>query len=161
MSENKKEATKGGNSLIMIIILVLLILILAGGGAGGYFLWTKMKAPSTTATSTTQTVTKPAEDANYPTEEYLINLADENSNRYLKIKLVFTYDKKNKKLATEITDSTHIISDAIISYFKDKKAAEFTSKGDEDMKKALVKRVNADLTKGTLSNVYFTELLVQ
>lgn len=179
--ENKKEKKSGGK-LKFIIIGIIAVAVL---GAGGYFGYSKFFASKENNVNKTimpqqqvaaqqvqgQTVQgqQAAQNASYlqqvvsaktyDLDEFLVNLADEDGKRYLKIKISLGYD--NKKLDAELEEKKPILRDAIISVLRTKKAADISAKGIDNIKMELIQRINLNLTKGQLNNIYFNELLVQ
>lgn len=176
--ENKKEK-KGGGKLKIIIIAVVTILVVGAGGYFGYTMFWKDKGSTAkTAAHTTQQVViqqtqqqagatgqqvsfvQPVISAKtFGLDEFLINLADEDGKRYLKVKIFLGYDEK--KLATELEEKKPILRDAIISVIRTKKAADITPKGVETIKMEIIQRINPLLEKGQLNNVYINDILVQ
>jgi len=153
MSEIKKK----GNGL-KIGIIVLLVLVVVGGAAFGgmYFL---SKKSTSTATKTAKAVE--VNEITYPLDEFLLNLMDEDGRRYLKVKVIIGYED-NKDLTAELeTTKTSIIRDAIIETLRAKKTTDFSGTGIDIIKKQLVTNINSKLTKGKISHIYFSDILVQ
>lgn len=177
--ENKKEK-KGKGKLKFIIIGVVVVAIL---GAGGYFGYNKFFASKTSETKKVipqqmvaqqvqgqqvqgQQAAQPASylqqvvsEKTFGLDEFLVNLADEDGKRYLKVKISLGYD--GKKLDTELEEKKPILRDAIISVLRTKKAADISSKGLDNIKMEIIQRINIALTKGQLNNLYFNDLLLQ
>lgn len=180
--ENKKEK-KGGSKVKIILIAVVAILVVGAGGYFGYTMFLKDKGTSAkTAAKTTQQVViqqaqqqtgaagqQTVQNATYlqqvvsaktfGLDEFLVNLADEDGKRYLKVKVFLGYD--NKKLDAELEEKKPILRDAIISVLRTKKAADITPKGVESIKLEIIQRINPLLEKGQLNNVYVNDILVQ
>ena len=156
----KKEKTKGkGKGRFFIKILIVLLLLAAIGG-GGYFGYKKFFANSNNKTATAaSSEVKVVSDYTFGLDEILVNLSDEDSTRYIKIKVYIGYDKK--KLGTELTEKAPILRDKVISVFRTKKAADFSSKGIEIIKSEILSKINPLLTKGQATNIYFYDILVQ
>lgn len=178
--ENKKE--KKGGKLKFIIIGVVAVLVL---GAGGYFGYNKFFASKAEtahkavvpqqqmavqqvqgqqvqgqqAAQTGSYLQQVVSEKTFALDEFLVNLADEDGKRYLKVKVSLGYD--NKKLDTELEEKKPILRDAIISVLRTKKAADISAKGIDGIKMEIIQRINLALTKGQLNNVYFNDLLVQ
>lgn len=174
--ENKKEKKSGGK-LKFIIIGIVAVAIL---GAGGYFGYNKFFASKENTTSKVvipqqqvaaqqvqgqQTVQngnylqQVVSAKTYDLDEFLVNLADEDGKRYLKVKVSLGYD--SSKLSTELDEKKPMLRDAIISVLRTKKAADISSKGIDTIKMEMIQRINLVLTKGQLNNIYLNELLVQ
>lgn len=172
MSEKNKGNKTGGASKIIIILLVLLIVLL--GAFGGYILFfggaSKLHQASTSSNTnnTASPVTTTSADENtYSLDEAIVNLSDTDSQRYLKVKVSFGYDEKNSKLKAELesedVNKKPILSDAVNSVLRSKKASDFTGneKSINDMKQQILDAVNPVLKKGKISHIYFDELVVQ
>lgn len=161
MSEKKQEKT-GGNKLNVIIIALLIIIIVGMAGiVGGYFLLVKGK----TATTTTTTVVTSAEENTYTLDEFTINLADTDSEKYINAQVSLGYDSSLSKLKSEL-ESTEVVkkpilSDAVISVIRNKKAADFKGDGLDKIKQEIIDAVNQDLSKGKILHVYFSKLVIQ
>ena len=100
----------------------------------------------------------------YFVDEFLINLADSDSKRYLKIEIYLSYDSNDEALFEEIQlDRTKpILKDAALTVLRSKTSSEFSSKdGTESIKKELVEKFNSKLENGQIIEVYFPELIIQ
>lgn len=172
MSEkkNKSEVKTDGSSKIIIILLVLLIVLV--GSFGGYILFFGGSAKLHASTSNTNTssaneanVVSAADENTYSLDEAIINLADIDSQRYVKVKVSFGYSEKNSKLKSELesedVNKKPILSDAVNSVLRGKKASDLTGKGIDDTKREIMEKVNPVLRNGKITNVYFQELVVQ
>lgn len=171
--ENKAEK-KGGKKIKFIVIGLIALIIVGAGGYFGYTMFSKQKGTQkTSAQTTTQAVTQTTKtaqnqsyleqivsDKNLSLDEILVNLADEDGKRYLKVKIFVGYDK-NSSLETELTDKKALIRDAVISVLRSKKAAEITPKNMDNLKMELIQKINPLLKKGQINNVYFNDILVQ
>ena len=172
--ENKKEK-KGGSKVKLIIIVMLVTIIVVG--AGGYFGYTmffkdKVQAGNFSVRTNQQTVMQqvpgqqgvtiqqPVPSAiTYGLDEFLVNLADDDGKRYLKVKIFLGYD--NKKLDSELEEKKPILRDAIIAVLRTKKAADITPKGVDSIKMEIIQKINPILEKGQLNNVYINDILLQ
>ena len=150
------DKPKKGNAF-KIIIIILLSLVVIGGAAFGtmYFLGEK----SSSATANPAKATK-INELTYPLDEFLVNLIDDDGKRYLKLKVVIGYED-NKKLTAELETKKPIIRDVINTTLRAKKTTDFSAKGVEDIKNQLIGNINPVLTDGKISNIYFTDILVQ
>jgi len=153
MSEKPKK-----KNVFKIAIIVLLSLIVVGGAAfGGMYIAGKKGATTTTKKTVAPVVT----DTTYSLDECLINLADTDSKRYLKV-LVYVGYGANADLATELETQKPIIRDIVISTLREKTTADFNNDAGVDaIKKQLIARINPVLTKGKIDHIYFNDLLVQ
>ena len=166
--ENKKEK-KGGSKVKIILIAVVATLVVGAGAYFGYTMFLKDKGQTTKiGVKTSQQQYKWGKGLDsivvvstktYGLDEFLVNLADEDGKRYLKVKVFLGYD--NKKLDSELEDKKPILRDAIISVLRTKKAADITPKGVDSIKTEIIQKINPILEKGQLNNVYINDILLQ
>ncbi|WP_026881257.1 flagellar basal body-associated FliL family protein [Clostridium akagii] len=160
MSEKKKEK-KGGIPKIVIILIALIVIL--GGAFGAYMLFFN-KTTGTKATNSTVSTTKIVE-ATLSLNETIINLADTDTPKYVKVIVSFGYDSTNSKLTAEVTDKTAVMTpifnDAVVKIFRSKKSSDLAGTGSDKVKQQILDTVNPYLQKGQFTNVYFDELVIQ
>lgn len=169
MSENNVEK----KSKIKIVIMVVALLILVGGGAfAGYYFSQKGKQANNTPQPNSQQMASSVNvnqnsgyvrnivpSNTFEAGEFLVNLSDEESRRFVKTKVYLGYE--NKKLAKELEQKKPIILDAINSVLRSKKSTDFNEKGVEKIKLEILEKVNTVFQNGRCETVYFTELIIQ
>ncbi len=156
MSEKDLKEKKGGNTLKIILIILLTLVLLGGVVFGGMFFMTKNKQIASAEVAVVK-----GEEITNSLDEFLVNLSDEGGKKYLKVNVSVGYGPKNKKLEKELLEKKAIMRDTVISVLRNKKASDMTVKGTEDLKKEILDRLNPLLNNGKLTNVYFSDLLVQ
>lgn len=164
MSEKKQEKPAGNK--LNVIILALLVIIIVGmlGIVGGYFFLIKGKAATTSTNQTTEVTS--ADENTYALDEFTVNLADTDSQKYIDIQVCLGYDEKQSNLKSEL-ESTEVVkkpilSDAVISVLRNKKAADFSNeKGLADVKQQIIDAINPSLKKGKILHVYFLKMVIQ
>ncbi len=164
MSEKKKKEKKGGVPKVAIILVVVIILM--GAAFAAYILFFSKNTGKKTANTTNTTVsTSNVTLATLSLDETIINLADTDSQKYVKVKACFGYDSTNSKLSAEVTSTTAVISpvleDTVISILRSKKAADLSGTGLDKVKKQILDAANTYMQKGQFINVYFDELVIQ
>lgn len=161
MSETVKGNVKSNGNMLKIAIVIMLILLLIGGaGFGGYYIASKSSPQASTGNEGAGQNT--TDEAFYEAGEFVVNLADEGSKRYLKVKLVLAYNSENKKLSEELNKKKTVIADSIISTLRTKKTADLsTATGPEELKQELITRINANISLGKISNVYYNDFFIQ
>jgi len=159
-------------SPLLMIIVIVLVLLLVGGGAAVYFLVLK-KSPAAegehaaaeggghgggksgekggkSATSLGETVELPP---------FIVNLSGEGG-RYLKVVAVMQVSPAEAK--AELASRAPQIKDAVISVLSSKTPDEvLTPEGKLELKLEMVKRINQSLTSGVVTEMFFTEFVVQ
>lgn len=155
------------NKKMVIIIGVVLVLLLGAGGAGFYVIWTKVSKLGATA---------PAPDAEKAAAEtadkgptvgpvldlstFIVNLADEDVQRYLKATISVEMD--GEPALAEATERLPQIKDYIVTLLPTKKSAEIlSSEGKQVLRTQLTEGLNRFLAKGKITSLYFTDFVIQ
>ena len=156
-------------SPLLIIIGLVVVLLLAGGGGAVYFLVLKKPAAAEgehaapaegggkhgekggkSATSLGETVELPP---------FIVNLAGEGG-RFIKIVVVLQISSTPAK--EELTNRAPQIKDSVISVLSSKTPDEvLTPEGKLELKLEIIKRINQSLTSGVVTEMFFTEFVVQ
>jgi len=177
MAEKEKEAQqeeqekKGGGFLKIIIIGVIALVI---GMAGGIFVYKTFLAPKPAPVAkdnatNNQVAQKsappvaPKKEEILPTidlDPFIVNLADRETRRYLKVKM--SLEVSNDKVEEEVKKRMPEIRDTITMLLSSKTYADLsTVDGKMALKAAIMNRLNAILVSGKVTNVYFTEFVIQ
>lgn len=158
-SEEKKESKGGFLKLIIIAVLVITL------GAGGFLGWSmfikKDKTKDRTQESGSQAeVIK--ETATYALDTFIVNLLSRSGTgkRYLKTGMILEI---NDKLQSELLDKNKPqIRDSILIFLSNKTLKEISSmEGKIELKQSLMLRINQIVGEAIVSNIYFTEFVVQ
>ena len=96
----------------------------------------------------------------YAMEPFVVNLADPGRPRYLKLVLQMELD--TPQAAAELDVLKPKARDALLMLLSSKTAEEMvTVGGKETLRNEVIRRVNAFLAQGKVTEVYFTEFVVQ
>ncbi len=147
-------------------ILLLVILLLLGGG--GYFAYLKFFSGSDQKPAEQQTEGQAAEQAapeqgehqvvTLPT--FLVNLADPLGRRYLK--MTIDVEVVGPEAADDLNKNMPKVRDAIILLLSSKTYADLATLENKTLlKMEIVKKLNLVLGKPDVSQVYFTEMVIQ
>ena len=110
--DEKKEKKEKSKSPIMMILIVFVISILLGGG--GVFVWFKFSSSPHDGERVTETIMEESSDAMdtvgamLPLETFIVNLADEEASKYLKITIEL--EVESEKVLEEIRKSFEFFS---------------------------------------------------
>lgn len=148
MSETK---VKGSNRLVVILLIFTLLIVFSIAGVFTYFIFFKDGGSSSVSS-------KKVEEKSYQLDEFVTNLADENTT-YIKLKIVLGYE--GKALDKELPKKVASIRDTINSTLWSKTSIDFSGKGTETVKKELLNAINGKLEKGKISNIYLNEIIIQ
>jgi flagellar FliL protein len=159
MSETEKtEASKGKKKSKLVPMLAVLFVVLGGGGAGGYW-YTHRAAPQGPAPAP-----KPPKPGVVDMEPFVVNLADESGNRFLRVNMkLLTWDEEQ---AAELKEDVVIaarIRSAILELLSLQHAAPLvTPEGKEELKKAIAERATETVGEELkVTDVLFVEFVVQ
>lgn len=156
--KEKKEKTKI-NPMMLMMLLMLVIVVALGAGLGYLILNSKKSGAETTKVVVVSSVPEIPALTYALTKDFTVNLTDTDSKRYVKLNVTLAFT--SAKLEEELKTADPFIRDTINSVLREKKAADFTSKGTEDLKKEFMTRINPYLKAGKISDVYFNDILVQ
>ncbi len=161
---NNEEEKKGGKKKLIIFLLIFLIIAGAGGFAAYKFLIAGKKNENTPEKKAEKVVKEvnAVEQLGimYDLGTFVVNLADKDADRYLKITVVLELESDQVRM--EVEKRLPQIKDAITTLLLTKTSEEIkTAEGMELLKEEIIKRVNAILPLGGVKNVYFTEFVIQ
>lgn len=166
MAEENQEQQKeqGGGKKKLLIILLVLLLLGGGGGFAAYkfLLSDKSKEEEKDKAEEIVKETQFIEQIGimYDLGNFIVNLADKDADRYLKINIFLEIE--NEQVKMELEKRLPQIKDAITTLLITKTSEDLkTSEGMELLKEEIIKRVNAILPLGGVKNVYFTEFVIQ
>jgi flagellar protein FliL len=153
--------------LVLIIVAVLVVVLLAGGGAAGYFFLVKGKhsggAEVKKGEAKTEAAAKGEIKESGPIEAlepFVVNLSDTENTRYLKA--VMQLELESPELKAEIEKRMPEIRDEIIMLLSSKSFDDLsTSPGKRSLKRSILESVNKYLTTGKVTNVFFSDFVIQ
>jgi flagellar FliL protein len=164
--------------------LLLIVVLVAALGAGGFFGWRYFTGSSTKASASGDGHGEKAgggseskgegghaeggeggntENVILNFEPFLVNLADKESYRYLRVTIrlhVATKSAAEKITSTEVLNSQ--IRDSILSILTSKVADQIiTSEGKEQLKQEITDKLNTFLPGKPVKGVFFSDFVVQ
>lgn len=157
------EPKKGGSKLKWIILAVMLLLLLGGGGAAYWFLLgpgavvpeengeLEAEEAAKQAAMVAQIVSLPS---------FIVNLADPLGRRFLRLTL--DVEVVSGEAADDLNKFESRVRDAIILLLSSKTYGELASMESKiTLKNEIVDRLNQIIGNARVSNVYFTEFVIQ
>ena len=155
--EGQTPAKKKGSPLVLILVIVVLLLVLAGGGTAAYFLLLKQKPA---ATDQAKTAPKPQVSVFFPMEPFIVNLIDNEGERYLKV--VMQLELSDMKMVEEFKMLNPKLRDTVLDLLSAKTYKEMMDPlGKQRLREEIVVRMNMIATQGKVLKVYFTEFVIQ
>ena len=159
---------------VLIIIIAAFLLMLGIMGGGFFFMWKTMNNAVAQVQQNSGEAdaneSKPPEEAAigpaYKMDTMIVNLADQDGKRYLRVTMEFEMKPAEKVNDNEVIEELEKrlpqIRDTILMILPTKKYADIaTTQGKIALRDEIMAKVNAFLKKGQINNIYFTEFVVQ
>jgi flagellar FliL protein len=168
-------AAKSSNSgsLIMMVVIVLLSNAI-GAGATWFFVRRTMAAVAAPAVEGKEAVGKDAKEAVdmaevlgksavLPLEPFVVNLADSDTARYLRVKISLMVDDKSKLKEIEENQALQLkVRDVILQTLTRKTSQDLISDdGKKKLRKEIQDEVGPFFKQPKLNDVMFTEFVIQ
>jgi flagellar protein FliL len=160
------EEKKSGGKLKWIILIVLLLMLGGGGFAAYWFLLGPGAQPPAQTEGSEQPGPEASQQQQKMTPEiitlpsFIVNLADPLGRRFLRLTL--DVELVSKEAADELRRSDSRVRDAIILLLSSKSYANLASMESKiTLKNEIVERLNQIAGGARVSNVYFTEFVIQ
>jgi flagellar FliL protein len=154
--EEKPPEKKSSSILKWIIIILVIVLVLVGAGA--FYFLSNWKAPSNEKKSLEQA--KPQVAVFWPMEPFIVNLIDNEGERYLKI--VLQMEISDQSLVEELNLVKPKIRDSVLDLLSAKTYKEMMDPlGKQRLRDEIAMRANSFISRGKVLKVYFTEFVIQ
>jgi flagellar FliL protein len=149
------------NKLIFLVVAVLLVITL--GLAGGFFMmWNKLSALNTHGNALVQDQQDQGATLGtiFPLDTFIVNLADEERSRYLRVTInlelleAVDAEKLNRRLPQ--------VRDSILMILPSKRLTDIASiEGKTALRDEIISKLNGLFPKSVISNIFFSEFVVQ
>lgn len=155
-----------------LVVLVLVVLVLAGGGAAGFVWWKNSQAAAAVAEPSGKSGEGHREAAErdegpsglLPLEPFVVNLADAEASRFLRVDLRLVLDKGEAEVK-ELEENKVVMTrmrSRILEVLSTKTSEELvSSEGKEALKKQIEHLANGILPEAKVRDVLFVEFVVQ
>jgi flagellar protein FliL len=155
--EEQAPAKKKGSALKWIIIALIAVIVLGGAGAGAYFFFFKSHSASEKKQAD---AAKPQAAIFWPLDPFIVNLIDNEGERYLKV--VLQMELSDQPTVEELNLIKPKVRDSILDLLSAKTYKEMMDPiGKQRLRDEIALRANGYLTKGKIMKVYFTEFVIQ
>jgi len=150
-------------TIIIIIAAVLLVLAVIGGGF--FMMWKMMTTTLQQNQVATEETIDAEEQANeikplYSLDTFIVNLADQGGKRYLRVTMELEIDAI--ELSEEINQRLPQLRNSILMIVPSKSYQDIgTAEGKAALRDDLMAQMNSFLKTGQITNIYFTEFVVQ
>jgi flagellar protein FliL len=150
--EGVQQPKKGGALLKWIIIGAVVLVLLVGGTLAAFYV---MKG-----SSKKEPVKEQAVSAVWTMEPFIVNLVDNNGERYLKISIELEISDKN--LLPELNKLKPKLRDNVLDLLTAKSYKDLVDMvGKQRLRDEIMMRLNSFLSGGKITKVYFTEFVIQ
>jgi flagellar FliL protein len=151
--EVKPEEPKKKSKLKWIIIALIIVVILVAGAVAGYMFLSKPSEKKPAAA-------KPVEITIWPMDAFVINIAETNGERYLKI--VMQLEVSNPDAVKELENLKPRLRDSILDLLTPKTYKDLMDlAGKQRLREDIAGRINNILQNGKVTKVYFTDFVIQ
>ena len=152
--DEKPQPKKKGPLLKWILIISVVLVLLTGGAGAGYYFFMKPVAKKPVVQN------QPVIGTVYPMEPFIINLQDNQGERYLK--LIMQLEISDPLGVKELDLLKPKMRDNILDLLSAKTYKELTDVGGKQrLREEVVMRLNSIVSTAKISKVYFTEFVVQ
>ncbi len=158
--EGKKRGKKG------LVLVVAAVIVLGGGGAGAFVaLRARPKGEAAPAQEAAEKAVEPpgASRSVLSLEPFVVNLADKETDRYVRCtaKLALEGRDTAARLTADELAVTRV-RDRILTLLSSKTFAEVaTPEGKESLRREIQEQVAPVLERAKVTDVYYTEFIVQ
>jgi len=160
-TDAESALAKAGSGKKLMVLGLLGLLLLGGGGGAAWFFMGGQKEEGNKHAEDTQG----AEHAQAPgpimeLEPFLLNLADRDELRFLKVSIKLELDRPEEK--TDYQNKVPAIRDALLVLLSSKESQLLrTVNGKRRIREEIQTRVNGVMSKGKVANVFFTDFIIQ
>jgi flagellar FliL protein len=148
---------------ILISVVTVLFFVMLGLTAGLFMIWTKLSntdAEANEVISEKQQMVKGSLGPTFSLDTFIVNLADEGGKRYLRITMDLELGEDVK--VAEIKKRLPQMRDSILMILPTKNFADIrTVEGKTRLRNEIIASLNGLFGHESVSNIYFTEFVVQ
>ncbi|MGD2097740.1 MAG: flagellar basal body-associated FliL family protein [Desulfobacterales bacterium] len=149
---------------VMFLVIAVMLVVTIGLAAGFFMMWGKLSEINTQAPPTANVDINQNQMAQlgplYSLETFIVNLADEERNRYLRVTMDLELvaptdtDKLDQRLSQ--------IRDRILTILPSKRFDEIASvEGKTALRDEIIGKLNSLFPRTVITNIFFTEFVVQ
>ncbi len=151
------------NKLIFLLVTVLLVLTISLT-AGFFMMWNKLSALNTPGNMTASAQDGQAQTATlgplFSLETFIVNLADAGRSRYLRVTMDLELAESND--AAKLHQRLSQVRDSILMILPSKQFDDIASmEGKIALRDEIIAKLNSLFAKNVVTNIFFTEFVVQ
>ena len=145
-------------------MVAVLFVVMLGLTAGLFMIWTKLSTSNAVANTVTGEGNSLAATNMlgpiYPLDTFIVNLADEDGKRYLRVtmNLELTHDKFESHMEHRLPQ----VRDSILTILPTKRFDDIrTVEGKTRLRNEIIAKLNTLFGSESVANIYFTEFVIQ
>ena len=148
----------------MFLVVAVLLVLMIGLAAGFFMMWSKISNMNTQANVVASTETGQGQTVAlgtlFPLETFIVNLADPERSRYLRVTM--DLELMAPADADKLNDRLPQIRDSVLMILPSKRFEDIASmEGKTALRSEVINKLNSLFAKSVVSNIYFTEFVVQ
>ena len=146
-------------------MIAFLFITMIGMAGGLFMIWTKMSNAQAQADGAAGTQSNGQQNQQtlgtlFPLDTFIVNLADEGGKRYLRVTM--NLELSNETVEDELTTRLPQMRDSILMVLPSKRFADIsTMEGKISLRKEIIANLNDLFGRQIISNIYFTEFVIQ
>ncbi len=160
------DKERNTNKIILIAVIAVAVLFVGAVGGGFYMMWNKLADLDALVRPEEEEVDEETDDglstigAMFPLDTFIVNLADEERKRYLRVTMQIELKEGEP---VEILEQRLVqVRDIILMILPTKRFQEIRSvDGKTLLRQEIMTRLNDLIKKEVINNIYFTEFVVQ
>jgi flagellar FliL protein len=151
------------NKLVVLLVAVLLVLTM-GLAAGFFMMWNKLSDLDARGNPAANQDAQPSQTAApgplFSLETFIVNLADQERNRYLRVTMDLELAESTD--SNKLTERLSQVRDSILMILPTKHFDDIASmEGKVALRDEIIARLNSLFNKKLVTNIFFTEFVVQ
>lgn len=147
---------KRGNLIKIMIIVLVAVAVVAAGVLGGWYFYSKYTGTKKPALPPP----KPLIGVMWPMTPFIVNVSDNQGERYLKI--VMELEVPDQLTIAELEKLKPKLRDNLLDLLSARSFGELMDVGGKQrLREEIALRLNSFLVKGKIMRVYFTEFVIQ
>ena len=152
------------NKIVFLLVTVLFVLVI-GMAAAFFMMWNKMSELNLQANQSANAQASPHQIENglgplFSLDTFIVNLNDERRSRYLRVTMDLELFRKPD--ADLLSDRLPQIRDSILTILPAKRFEDIsTIEGKTALREEIMEKLNALFNQKLVSNIFFTEFVVQ
>lgn len=152
------------NKIVVLVVAFLFLVMIALTG-GLFMIWSKLSTNEAQAdnTMTTEVANQKAQQSLgtiFPLDTFIVNLADQNGKRYLRVTM--DLELSDGVVVRDMKQRLPQMRDSILMVLPSKRFEDIrTIEGKIRLRNEIIANLNSIFGKESITNIYFTEFVVQ